>query len=509
MDYGLEIFLFLKNTELSLNPSSTLCASCLQHLMNLIWQKFTLSYFPLKEYLDTSYLHGSLVGVLRSWRQSSILMQWGDIIAATLVSLVLVLAPFTAANTTLLGVLLAACAGFWLLLTLSDEVNSANNLFATPIHLLVLLYWGVCVVATALSPEKKAALEGLINFTLYLVFFALCARILKSPRIRAFLLVLYLHVSLVVSIYGVRQKFFGAAQLATWVDPESPLSKNTRVYSYLGNPNLLAGYLLPAVILSFVAVFAWRGWLRKGLAITMLVVNLACFRFADSRGGFIGLAIALVAIVLLLRYWYADYLPRFWRIWLVPILLGCFVAFFAIMFGVSETFRLRITSIFAGRDDSSNNFRINVWTAVFRMIQDYPIFGIGPGHDVFNQIYPLYQLPRYNALSAYSVLLEVAVETGIVGLVSFVWLLVVIFNTAWLQLQRFRQLNSVDGLWLIGAIAALVGMLGHGFVDTVWYRPVVNSIWWLLVALVASYWTPVVSDHNRQGNSLHPELGIN
>lgn len=76
-------------------------------------------------------------------------------------------------------------------------------------------------------------------------------------------------MSLVVSIYGVRQKFFGAAQLATWVDPESPLSKNTRVYSYLGNPNLLAGYLLPAVILSFVAVFAWRGWLRKGLAITM------------------------------------------------------------------------------------------------------------------------------------------------------------------------------------------------------------------------------------------------
>jgi len=176
------------------------------------------------------------------------------------------------------------------------------------------------------------------------------------------------------------------------------------------------------------------------------------------------------------------------------------------MFGVSETFRLRITSIFAGRDDSSNNFRINVWTAVFRMIQDYPIFGIGPGHDVFNQIYPLYQLPRYNALSAYSILLEVAVETGIVGLISFVWLLVVIFNTGWLQLQRFRQLNSVDGLWLIGAIAALIGMLGHGFVDTVWYRPVVNSIWWLLVALVASYWTPVVSDHNRQGNSLHPEL---
>ncbi len=509
MDYELEVFQFLKNTKLSLNPNYTLCAICSQPLMNLIWQKFTLSYLPLKEYLDTSYLHGSLVGVLRSWRQSSILMQWGDVIAATLVSLVLILAPFTVVNTTLLGLLMLACTAFWLMLTLSDEVSSSKSLFATPIHLLVLLYWGVCVVATALSPEKKAALEGLINFTLYLALFALCARILKSPRIRSFLLVLYLHISLFVGIYGVRQKFFGAAQLATWVDPESPLSKNTRVYSYLGNPNLLAGYLLPAVILSLVAMFAWQGWLRKGLALTMFVVNLACFRFADSRGGFIGLAIALFAIVLLLRYWYADYLPRFWRIWLVPILLGCFVAFFVVAFGVSETFRLRIISIFAGRADSSNNFRINVWTAVFRMIQDYPIFGIGPGHDVFNKVYPLYQLPRYNALSAYSILLEVTVETGIIGLVSFLWLIVVIFNTGLSQLQRFRQLNSVEGLWLIGAIATLVGMLGHGLVDTVWYRPVVNSIWWLVVALVASYWTPVVSDQNRQENSLYPELETN
>lgn len=477
--------------------------------MNLIWQKFTLSYLPLKEYLDTSYLHGSLVGLLRSWRQSSILLQWGDIIAAALVSLVLVLAPFTVNNTTLLGLLLTACAAFWLLLTLSDEVTSSNTLLVTPIHLLVLLYWGVSVVATALSPEKMAALKGLINFTLYLLLFALCARILKSPRIRSYLLVLYLHVSLFVSIYGVRQKIFGAAQLATWVDPESPLSKNTRVYSYLSNPNLLAGYLLPAVILSLVAVFAWQGWQRKALAVTMFVVNMACFRFADSRGGFIGLAIALIFLVLLLRYWYGQYLPRFWRIWLVPMLLGCFLAVFVVMFGVSETFRLRITSIFAGREDSSNNFRMNVWTAVFNMIHDYPIFGIGSGHDVFNKIYPLYQLPRYNALSAYSILLEVAVETGLIGLASFLWFLIVTFNTGWLQLQRFRQLNSVNGLWLIGAIAALVGMLGHGFVDTVWYRPAVNSIWWLLVGLVASYWTPFVQDQTRQVNSPHPEPTAN
>jgi putative inorganic carbon (hco3(-)) transporter len=455
--------------------------------MNLVWQRFTLSNLPLKEYLATSYLHRGF-GLLRSWRQTSIFMQWGEAIAATLLSIVYSFAPFVSSDLT--GLFLVACGAFWLLLTISDDTSAANTPSVTPIHLLVFLYWVVAFIATALSPVRQYAIADFRNFTLYLLLFALCARVLKSPRLRSWLIALYLHIALFVSIYGVRQKFFGAAQLATWVDPESPLSKNTRAYSYLGNPNLLAGYLLPAVILSLVAIFAWRGLPRKALAATMLIVNLACFRFADSRGAFIGIALAAVVMVLLLRYWYSENLPRFWRTWLVPILLGSFVALFALAFGVSEVFRLRIISIFAGRGDSSNNFRINVWTSVFQMIRDRPIIGIGPGHASFNHVYPFYQVPKFTALSAYSIFFEVTVEMGFIGLGCFLWLLTVIFNTARLELRHFYQTNSVDGLWLIGAIASIVGMLGHGLVDTVWYRPEINTVWWLMVGLIASYWSP-------------------
>ena len=76
-------------------------------------------------------------------------------------------------------------------------------------------------------------------------------------------------------------------------------------------------------------------------------------------------------------------------------------------------------SIFAGRADSSNNFRINVWEACFKIIKDYPLIGIGPGNDAFNQIYPRYMNSRYPALSAYSVYLEHIVEMGL----SRIWLL--------------------------------------------------------------------------------------
>ncbi len=469
--------------------------------MDFFWQQLTLSSVPLKQYITSSYLHRLLVGLLSSWRQTSILLRWGDAIAVALLSLVYILAPFV--SNGLIGLLLVACVGFWLLLTISDEPANSNATGITPIHLLIFLYWGIATIATSLSPVKKAAFAGWTKLTLYLLLFALCARLLKSSRIRSWLIAVYLHISLIVSVNGLRQWFFGAKALATWVDPESSLSKTTRIYSYLGNPNLLAGYILPAVILSFVAIFAWRSGFTKALALTMFIVNSACLVLTFSRGGWIGLVASFLVLLVLLLYWWSIDMPPFWRTWSLPILLISLgiVSVLAVLF--VPPVRERVLSIFAGRGDSSNNFRINVWMAAIEMIKDRPVIGIGPGNSAFNKIYPLYQRPNFTALSAYSVFLEIAVETGLIGFVCFIWLLIVTFNSGLVQLQRLRRQRNVQGLWLIAGIVALVGMLGHGLVDTVWYRPQVNTLWWLMVGLVASYWKPLPKNQINPINSSH------
>ena len=450
--------------------------------MNSLWQQVTLSGLALQRWQQGSYLSRLLVGSLGRWRSHSWLMQWSEAIGALLCSLIFGLAPFV--STTLIGLLLLAGGSYWLLLTISDD---GETIF-TPIHLLVLLYWAIATVATAMSPVKTAAMTGWVKLTLFLLLFALLARVLRSPRIRSFLITVYLHISIVVSVYGIRQWRMGVKPLATWTDQTSSAADVTRVYSYLGNPNLLGGYLLPAVILSIGAIFVWSGLLPKLLALSATGLNFFCLVFTWSRGAWIGLLVGAFVLLLLLVYWWSPQLPAKWRKWSIPGVLGASATMivFAVMF--VEPVRDRAASIFAGRADSSNNFRINVWQSVVEMIRDRPILGIGPGNNAFNKIYPLYMRPKYSALSAYSVILETAVETGIIGLMTFIWLLVVTFNQGMVQLKRLRDRANVQGYWLMAAIAIIAGMMAHGLVDTVWYRPQVNTLWWLVMAIVASYY---------------------
>ncbi|QQE64181.1 putative bicarbonate transporter, IctB family [Leptolyngbya sp. BL0902] len=450
-------------------------------MLTSFWQQLTLSTFAFDQWRQVSILH-RLLAPLRQWRQGSWLLPWGDWIGLALVAVIYVLAPYV--STTLIGVLLMAAAAFWVLLTLTDEAGVGM----TPIHITVAVFWGAMALATAFSPVRGAALTGLIRLTLNILLFLLTARISRRPRARTLLISAYLFTTLPVAIYGLRQYFFGATALATWVDATSELATATRVYSFLGNPNLLAGYLIPAVMFAVMAVFAWPRWVPKGLAALTAVLNTLCLVLTLSRGGWIGFVLGgFVLLSLTVHYWSIRFTP-FWRRWAMPLLLGGVAAFVVLAVLSVSSLRVRVLSMFAGRSDSSNNFRMNVWVAVIEMIRDRPILGIGPGNNAFNAVYPLYQRPRYNALSAYSVFLEVLVEGGIIGLAAFLWMLLVVFQQGWVQIQKLRELQSVQGYWLMGALASMVGILGQGIADTVMYRPQISTLWWLSIALVASYY---------------------
>jgi putative inorganic carbon (hco3(-)) transporter len=456
--------------------------------MYSFWQRLTLSDLSPNRWINASYLH-RWVGSLQTWRQQSWLMQWGDELGAILTSLVFIISPFVKSipglSTTTVGLLLGAVAAFWILLTLAD--NEGDGI--TPIHITLLVFWGISAVSAGLSPARAEAIDGLRNVSLYLLLFVMLARLCRSAKIRSWLIGVYLHVALVVSVYGVHQSIYGAEQLATWIDPASPLSKSIRVYSYIRNPNELAGYLLPAIAFSVAAVFMWRGWVRKTLAVVMVMVNTYCLQATLARGAWIGAVVMVLVTAGLTYYWFRPSLPKFWKSWGLPIGLGGILAILGLGILVVPSLRERVSSIFVGGGDSSNNFRLNVWKAVQHMIQTRPIFGFGPGDRVFKRMYPIYQVsPRFSALSAYSIFLETIVEIGLVGFACFLWSITVTFNCGVRGLARLRQTGDSQAFWLMGAIAAMVGLLLQGLTDTDWYRPEIQAIWWFAVGIIASFY---------------------
>lgn len=441
------------------------------------WHGFLLRDFPIKAWWQGSLL-GRLLGSLQSWGKSSILVQTSDRIGLGLVLLYWI---FSAQSSTgILGLILLAMAA---LVGLCALVEMPIGL---PLHLPLGLFWGIATLATILSPVAYAARDGWLKLTLYLAGYLLLHRLLRKPQFRDGIVGSLLLVSLVMGIHGLRQYLYGAAELATWVDPESGLAGLTRVYSYLRNPNLYGGYLIPVIPLGLAATWIWPSWGAKLLAGFTTAVNLICLLLTYSRGAWIGGLAMLTLMAVLLAQWHSVDLPARWRHWALPALLGGGGA--ALLLGILTVrpLRLRVQSLFWGRLDTSNNFRINVWAAVLEMIRDFPILGIGPGNVAFNRVYPLYQRGNFSALGAYSVPLQLTVETGFIGSLTFAWFLLVLWDHGWRCWKTLLNLRDPQGLWVAAGLAACTGMMAHGLVDTIWYRPQVQMLWWLAVALITA-----------------------
>ncbi len=429
-----------------------------------------------------------LISPLQGWRDGSRLLG-AKFLGGLLVILVATLPFLENAQTGVIG---AAVAIAWLMMWLSDRRDADDQSVPiwTPIHLPLISYWAIALIATLISPVRIAALDGMVKLTIYMIAFVSMSRMMRLGW-RSVLVGTYLVTTLVVCAYAVQQWYLGAPELATWTDITSETAGTTRVYSFLGNPNLLAGYLIPALPLGAIVAIHWRSWGMKVLGAVVAILGAFCITQTQSRGGLLGLAAESFALVLLLVYWWGKRLPT----WTLPVTFGGTAGAIALGTILVPTLRKRVVSIF-GTEDSSNAFRVNVWMSVLNMIKAKPILGIGPGNKAFNLVYPLYQRSGYSALGAYSVPLELTVETGIIGVICYGWLIFSIFRQAWIALNRLRSDRNMDGLWIIAAIATIVGMMTHGLFDTVWYRPQVQLLWWLAIAIISSFYIAPIK-HNE------------
>mgnify|MGYP000931313701 FL=1 len=351
----------------------------------------------------------------------------------------------------------------------------------------LVAYFMLVIVSLFGSTLFSLSLKGFFKTFVYIGFYFSVAQYLKNNKkmIPVVLGILAICVA-GESLVGFLQSFLHLDEISTWQDtsnlnPEDVLS---RVYGTLKplNPNLFGGYLVAGfpTVLGSVFFFLNRKQFKYAIipAIFTLVSIYAIFQ-TGCRGAYLALMLILGCVFLIS----AKFLWKTYK-----KLYVSFISSIVVLFMMAITFvgalRHRFMSIFAMRNDSSNSFRFNVYHSSLQMFKDNWLLGIGVGNKNFREIYGLYMTTGFDALSAYNIYLETAVESGIFALIAFLGTLITLSINAVKFILTELDIEKV--IYVAISIIAIWAVMFHGLVDTIYFRPQLQFMFWTYVAVISA-----------------------
>lgn len=355
-----------------------------------------------------------------------------------------------------------------------------------------LIAWGIVMLSTVLvAVNQPAVISGVIAYAKDLVFvlvIVLYARRIGDARILVRALVMAGAIPALLTIYqtltGSTYQFFGFAQYSAQIVVPGEIIEVARPAGQVGDPNFYALALIPLVPLALHRARWEVHRPQRQLAwAAALVISIASL-FTYSRGGFLTLAVVLLALA-------ATGFVR-WRVLLYVCLAGVILL---PVLPVSYTSRVTSlaeigTSLLAPDDgsatqDSSLSGRVSEVVSGVQMFVDHPLMGVGV-HN-YPEYYQEYARPlgiqRRVARTPHSLYVEIAAETGLIGIAVFSALMASLFvglRRVWIDVHQTPELRDLARLLAISLIAYLVGSI---FLHSAYPR----FLWMLVgVALVAN-----------------------
>ncbi len=354
----------------------------------------------------------------------------------------------------------------------------------------LLIYLLICFISNFTSSMPSQSLYGFMKTLIYFAFYFSMCQFLKNKK--NFILPILFVIAILVSaecVFALIQNSVGIQNISTWQDTSyvNPEDVLTRVYGTLKpyNPNLFATYLIAGfpALLGFFAIFLKKCKLKSTILslIWVLICALVIF-LTGCRGSYIAILVIILGIIyasfqIIFNDYNSEKLKKLWKT-AVAFFTICGAGFLALHHGILQ----RILSMFILRGDSSTSFRMNVYNSAVQMFQDNWLYGIGVGNKVFREVYGLYMLSGFDALSCYCVFLEMAVESGILALLTYLAFLVSLLFTGFKNFINSKDYNHKVLLFV--AFISILAVMFHGLVDTVYFRPQVQYIFWTMAAIL-------------------------
>jgi O-antigen ligase len=337
-------------------------------------------------------------------------------------------------------------------------VDKSTGLFRkTPLNQPIAAYILACFLAT-LWGKITGDIEGIAGFFFvlkyfeYMIVFFMVVNFVKTPDQAKRLLFCLFITCFIVSIYGLIQ-IPGGGRVSAPFEGE------------VGEPNSFGGYL---VFMGAIAVALMDHLkdmrVRLGLAM-LLVVLLLSLLYTQSRASYLAIIPAYLVFSLLSR-------RRFY------LIAGLIIALALSPFIIPRVAKERISFTFMQpeekgqiqfgkvRLDTSSSARIIGYKQGLSAWRKSPILGYGvTGHHFMDAQYP-----------------RILVETGIVGMLAFAWLVYALFGVG-LSIWRDAQDDLLRGL-SVGLIAGFVGLLVHAIGANTFIIVRIMEPFWFVTGIV-------------------------
>jgi putative inorganic carbon (HCO3(-)) transporter len=327
----------------------------------------------------------------------------------------------------------------------------------------VVAYLAVCALSVVWSDFPLLSLDGFIGKWLeYALLFVIAADLGSRPRTVRWGLPVLAWSSGFTVIEAISQEILGKG-----VFRGHQLLAYSRMTGPYENPIDLATYLMVAISILLGFWMTLRGLRRWALGAWLLVL-IGCLARTEASGAWLGLCVGLATVMLTER-----------RIrWAgLAVLLVLTVAA-----GAWLRHEGRLQSTFSVTEAGTRD-RWAMWQAAIGMIRDRPI--VGHGLNTFMANYLAYwvggeRAPRY----AHNCYLQVAAETGIIGLAAFLGLLGAVFRHV---LGGLRRARDRERLLLVGFLAGLVAFVIQAGLDTNFYSLRQAALFWVMSGLAVGF----------------------
>ena len=329
----------------------------------------------------------------------------------------------------------------------------------SPFALPTLLFIIAGAVAIVAAPSRTAAL-GLYRAYLIepIAFGFVLTNVLRTTR-RAGLVVAGLAVGACVA--GLANSFVVLSGLLNRTY-DVALTPPVVIYS---TANAVALYVVPILAVAIsLALYGTR--LERWAGALFVLAGLVITALSFSRGGYLALAAVVVVAVLLHR-----------RRWILLGLAVVLLAGIALIPPIRHRIVIETQNVYGNTVQS----RIDLWTAAIKLIEHRPIFGAGlSGFQQMSAPYYTHIHTAANFIDPHNIILNFWVETGLLGLIAFAWIMVAGFRVSWAGWRRgalqWRPYH-------LGVLLALVAVVIHGMVDVPYFKNDLSLLFWTLIGV--------------------------